>query len=76
MTRADAGNSSIRREIAGKAVSSPISTCQSKPIGTTKEPRGPPMPSTWPGAARSAQVDAGSPCITKSMTSSWRAASK
>ena len=30
------------------AVSSPISRCQSKPVGITSEPRGPPTPRYWP----------------------------
>ena len=66
--RADAGTS-IRREIAGKRSLPPISTCQSKPIGTTKRT----------ARAADAQHLAGrcalgpgrrgpSPCITKSMT--------
>ena len=40
----------------------------SESVGASREPRGPPMPSSAPTAARAAQADAGpsSPCSTKS----------
>ena len=37
--------------MAGSAVSSPSSQCQSKPVGTTMLPRGPAIPTHWPTAA-------------------------
>ena len=52
-------NSSSRRPIAGSAVSSPMNRYQSKSSGTTNDPRGPPTPSCWPGAACVAQSVAG-----------------
>ena len=48
-----------RRAMAGSAVSSPSSQCQSKPVGTTMLPRGPAMPTHWPTVARAAQSVAG-----------------
>ena len=77
MARVVLGSSSKRRAMAGKAVSSPTSKCQSKSVGITREPRGPPMLSVWPGAACAAQLAAGpSPCKANSMASSHAAASK
>ena len=72
-----AGSSARRRAMAGSAVSSPSSQCQSKPVGTTMLPRGPAMPTHWPTVALAAQSVAGpASCRATSMSSSPAAASK